>query len=205
MATWDVQDLIKEVSDMELIFGKNKTSDLIPRMKDALMAKVESLHLVTPSNYVLLMETMEKTTLPSDIKKELEYSFEKKTAAGAQGPHRLQSTPQSMTMPFNYLSKSEWDRLDGDCTTVEAAHMLIKRMKMCGLKSLKEDTKKQVTASLVVLQMRSTKTKTLPPSAEMYKLSQFVHDSFSACEVMSLHGGLSKYPPSPYDLGEDIG
>ena len=176
MATWDVQDLIKEVSDMELIFGKNKTSDLIPRMKDALMAKVESLQLVTPSNYVLLMETMEKTTLPSDIKKELEYSFEKKTAAGAQGPHRLQSTPQSMTMPFNYLSKSEWDRLDGDCTTVEAAHMLIKRMKMCGLKSLKEDTKKQVTASLVVLQMRSTKTKTLPPSAEMYKLSQFVHD-----------------------------
>lgn len=103
-------------------------------------------------------------------------------------------------MPFNYLSQSEWQLVEAGCSSIDVTNLLVKRIKLCGLKSLKEDTKKHITAFLVCLQMKSDNV--LPPPAEMYKLAQFVHDTFMACEVQPLHAGLAKYPPSPYDIGQ---
>lgn len=200
MASWEPQDLIKEIHDMEMIFVRSKGSDILDKLKSALVAKVEATHLISPSSYVQLMDALDKSTLPSDMKSELEKSFEHKTAAGVQGHLRLRSSPQSMVTPFNYLSASEWKQIESVCNTVDAAHICIKRMKLCGLKSLKEDSKKHLTAFLVTLQMKTTHV--LPPSAEMYKLSNFIRATFSAMQVQSLVGGLASYPPSPYDLGE---
>lgn len=83
---------------------------------------------------------------------------------------------------------------------MEASHILIKRVKLCGLKSLKEDTKKFITWMLVALQMQLVKT--VPPKREMYKLAQSVANTFGAIVVKPLFGGLSQYPPSPFELGE---
>ena len=83
---------------------------------------------------------------------------------------------------------------------MEASHILIKRVKLCGLKSLKEDTKKFITWMLVALQMQLVKT--VPPKREMYKLAQSVANTFGAIVVEPLFGGLSQYPPSPFELGE---
>ena len=83
---------------------------------------------------------------------------------------------------------------------MEASHILIKRVKLCGLKSLKEDTKKFITWMLVALQMQLVKT--VPPKREMYKLAQSVANTFGAIVVEPLFRGLSQYPPSPFELGE---
>ena len=203
MASWGIADLVKEISDMEVIAMRNKGSELLPRMKTSLMAKMQGVQLISASNYVALMDALEKSSLPDAMKKELETCFEEKTVASLEGPTRLQNRPQSMTMPYNYLSKSEWQKVLDGANTVDACNVVIKRMKLCGLKSLKEDSKKHLTAFLVCLQMRTTQV--LPPIAEMYKLSQFVHDTFPACMVQPLCTGLAKYPPSPFDLGQASG
>ena len=199
MSSWDVQDLIKEINDMEFIATKAPGSQLLDSMKIALKAKIEGTHLISPSSFVKLLDALQKSNLAAEVKTELQQCLEARTCAGVQGPLKLQCSPQSMTMPFNYLTHKEWDQVQASESSVDAAMIVLRRMKLCGLKSLKEDTKKHLTAFLVSLQMK--KTHVLPPAAEMYKLSQFVHDSFSACGVVPLVGGLSKYPPSPYDLG----
>ena len=208
MALWDVEDLAKEISDMEVIFMRNKGSELLPKMKDALKSKVDAVQLLTPSSFVRLSDAVlrmkkdmkNKSSLPMDMKKELESCLEAKAATSIQGPTRLQTTPQSMTMPYNYLTQNEWKQIQAGINTIDAANILIKRIKQCGLRSLKEDTKKHLTAFLVSLQMKANSV--LPPAMEMYKLSQFVQETFGACGVQPLHAGLATYPPSPYDIGE---
>ena len=185
---------------MEFIATKAPGSQLLDSMKSALKSKIEGTHLISPSTFVKLLDAVQKSTLAEEVKTDLQQCLEARTCAGVQGPLKLQCSPQSMTMPFNYLTHKEWDQVQASESSVDAAMILLRRMKLCGLKSLKEDTKKHLTAFLVSLQMK--KTHVLPPAAEMYKLSQFVHDSFSACDVVPLVGGLSKYPPSPYDLGD---
>ena len=203
MSMWHVDDLAKEISDMEVISARNRGSELLPRMKDALKCKVESIQSLSPSSFVKLSDVLGKSSLPSEIKKELEDCLEAKAASSIQGPTRLQTMPQSMTMPFTYLSQSEWQQLELGYSKVQSTNIIIKRIKACGLKSIKEDTKKGITAFLVCLQVKAGHP--LPSKQEMYDLAGFVHDTFMACVVQPLHAGLAKYPPSPYDIGEAQG
>lgn len=116
------------------------------------------------------------------------------------GPSTLQTMPQSMTMPFNYLAQSEWQQLQCGFNKVEATTLVCRRVKLCGLKSMKEDTKKHIASFLVCLQMKAGSP--LPSKHEMYKLANDVHTTFTTCQIQPLHPGLAKYPPSPYDIGQ---
>ena len=82
MASWDVQDLLKEIADMEVISMRNHSSDLLPKMQQALVSKIECTQLITPSNYVKIMDCLEKISLPDQTKKALSTSIESKCAAG---------------------------------------------------------------------------------------------------------------------------
>lgn len=203
MSSWHVDDLAKEIADMEVIYARSKGSELLPRMKDALKSKVEGIQALSPSSFVRLCDAVGKSSLPSEIKKELEDCLEAKAATSIQGPTRLQTMPQSMTMPFSYLSQSEWKQLEVAYNKVDFTNIIIKRIKACGLKSIKEDTKKGITTFLVCLQMKDGHP--LPSKQEMYDLAGFVHDTFMACVAQPLHAGLARYPPSPYDIGEAQG
>lgn len=203
MALWHADDLAKEIADMEVISMRNRGSELLPRMKDSLKSKVNGIQNLSPSSFVKLCDAIGKSTLPPEIKKELEDCLEAKAASSIQGPAKLQTMPQSMTMPFNYLSQSEWQQLQSGFNKVEATTLVCRRVKLCGLKSMKEDTKKHIAAFLVCLQMNAGSPMLSKP--EMYKLANDVHATFNACQVQPLHPGLAKYPPSPYDIGQALG
>lgn len=203
MALWHVDDLAKEIADMEVISMRNRGSELLPRMKEALMSKINGIENLSPSSFVRLSDAVGKSSLPSEVKQALEDCLEAKAASSVQGPTRLQTMPQSMAFPFNYLSKSDWQRLESGYNKVEATTIVCKRLKQCGLKSIKEDTKKHIAAFLVCLQMKAGSP--MPSKPEMYQLANDVHETFMACQVQPLHPGLAKYPPSPFDIGEALG
>ena len=119
MASWTVEDLGKEIKDLEMIYQRNNGSALLPRMKDSLTCKIEGVHVFTPSTFVGLSDAVEKSMLPAEMKAELQSSLEAKAACALQGPTRLQVTPQSMTMPWNYLSQSEWQQLQSGISNIE--------------------------------------------------------------------------------------
>ena len=60
MATWDVEDLVKEISDMEAIYQRNAGSQLVPRMQEALQSKVNGVQcsLLLTSWSVLMLFKM---------------------------------------------------------------------------------------------------------------------------------------------------
>jgi len=72
-----------------------------------------------------------------------------------------------MTTPWNYLSHSEWQQVQNGINKVDATHMLIKRIQVCGLKSLKEDTQKYL--DILFGQPSDEITNVLLPVFEMYK------------------------------------
>ena len=72
--------------------------------------------------------------------------------------------------------------------------ILVRRLKACGLKSLKESTKKSGVALVVHLALQRGEAK--PPAQEIYKLSLYFADSFHACAQEALFGGLATYPLS---------
>ena len=200
MATWDVEDLVKEISDMEAIYQRNAGSQLVPRMQEALQSKVNGVQMLAASNFLKRPDAVQNGILTADTKAELQAFLESRAASSIQGATRLQATPQSMTTPWNYLSQSEWQQMQNGIDTVDATHMLIKRIKVCGLKSLKEDTKKYLTSFLVSLQVKS------PMSClQFLTCTNFVLDTFEAVVAQPLHAGLARYPPSPHDIGEALG
>ena len=176
MATWDVEDLVKEISDMEVTYQRNTGSQLVPRMQEALQSKVNSVQTLTASNFLKRSDAVQNGILPADTKAELQAFLKSRAASSIQGATRLQATPQSMTMPWNYLSHSEWQQVQNGTNTVDATHMLIKRIQVCGLKSLKEDTQKYLASFLVSLQMKS------PMSCFLFlKMYKFCAGYFRGC------------------------
>ena len=185
---------------MEAIYQRNAGSQLVPRMQEALQSKVNGVQMLTASNFLKRPDAVQNGILTADTKAELQAFLESRAASSIQGATRLQATPQSMTTPWNYLSQSEWQQMQNGINTVDATHMLIKRIKVCGLKSLKEDTKKYLTSFLVSLQVKS------PMSClQFLTCTNFVLDTFEAVVAQPLHAGLARYPPSPHDIGEALG
>ena len=111
MATWDVEDLVKEISDMEAIYQRNAGSQLVPRMQEALQPKVNGVQMLTASNFLKRPDAVQNGILTADTKAELQAFLESRAASSIQGATRLQATPQSMTTPWNYLSQSEWQQM----------------------------------------------------------------------------------------------
>ena len=174
---------------MEVIYQRNTGSQLVPRMQEALQSKVNGFQMFTASNFLKRSDAVQNSILPADTKAELQACLESRAASSIQGATRLQATPQSMTTPWNYLSQSEWQQMQNGINTVDATHMLIKRIKVCGLKSFKEDTKKYLTSFVVSLQMKS------PMSClQFLKCANLVLDTFEAVVAQPLHAGLARYP-----------
>jgi len=63
MATWDVEDLVKEISDMEVTYQRNTGSQLVPRMQEALQSKVNSVQMLTASNFLKRSDAVQKRHL----------------------------------------------------------------------------------------------------------------------------------------------
>lgn len=78
---------------------------------------------------------------------------------------------------------------------------MVSRMKKCGLKSMKEKTKKHCAAFLVHLQEKQGHQ--VPTAGEFYKLAETVKVAFKASEQRPLVESLNRYPCTPQELGED--
>ena len=61
MSVWHVDDLAKEVADMELISQRNRGSELLPRMKEALKFKIDGMQNLLPSSFVKLCDAVGKS------------------------------------------------------------------------------------------------------------------------------------------------
>ena len=106
--------------------------------------------------------------------------------------------PQSLIQVQNYLSKADWDACKP--STLTALRTVVKRLKLCGVKSMKEDTKKWAAALLVFFEMERTGQR--PCYLTIYQMSQQVAMAFACEDSKAPVEPLAKYPASPLELGQ---
>ena len=110
----------------------------------------------------------------------------------------LVTKPQKLTTIFNYLDQNEM-ALVKTSPLPTAVHIMCCRMKMLGITSLKEKTKKATVAFLI--QLLVARGEARPTANEIYKLGQYLYDAFDCCIQAPLVPGLATYPSSPLQIG----
>ena len=140
MVQWTVEDIVQEVKHLETIGTMRKESKFMETMVKCLVSKLQAIDTVPPSAYVKLMGCFSECSLPEEITEQLADALEEKSVETTEGHLRLQACPQSMTNVFNYLSKTEWEKIQ-NLTFAEACSVLVCRLRTVGLKSMKEKTK----------------------------------------------------------------
>ena len=186
---------------MERLYSLRPDAPLVPKMVESLLGKVQGITTLSASNLLTLTQALKENTLPDKYKDQLQSRFEERALNETSSALKLQTQPQILTTVYNYLSESEWKTVQAKGPS-DTMPLIARRLKACGLKSLKETTKKHCVA--VVLHCMLQRGEVRPPSTELYKLVSYFQDTFHACTQPPLTASLSKYPTKPMDLGEEF-
>lgn len=200
MAQWSIEDLLREMKDLDKIFQKRANSSLVEKTLKSVLAKLRATPDIGPSAFLQIMDALEALELPQNIKDNIIEVCEEKTSEFQVGAVRVTATPQSMRQVYNYLSSKEWEKIQSQ-GLMEASATLVGRMRKCGLISLKEDSKKAACAFLLYLQQAQGHP--LPPAGEQKKLANHVRQCFVSSSQAPAVAGYSKYLPFPNELGEE--
>ena len=192
---------MKEIHDLQNLRKLRPESFVVGRMQAVLINKIQACQL-SSTVALKLLSTIQDSELPDEMKEALMDTVDQQASSNMAGPLRLTTTPQTLRTVYNYVSNNELKTLLQMSSNMDALPLISARLRMIGLKSLKECTKKNVTALLLHLALR--RGEALPTVQELYKLSGFVASSFAACAVEPKVSGYAVYPPTPQELGEDF-
>ena len=203
MAKWTVDDFIKEIKDLDRLNEARPDDAIIKRMAQQLENKIKCAGGGGFNATVLirLSEAISATSLQDDLKKSLQAIVDD-VAMSATNNGMLQVTTKSQTVLHfhNYLSVSEAQAIQ----TAPLPHMVLlccKRLRMIGVKSIKEKTKKAVL--LYCIHVLVSRGEPQPTAAESYKLADYILRTFLGCAVPPRVEGIAVYPCSPQDIGSD--
>ena len=199
MAKWGVQDVLKELEDIDKMARLRPASTVVQQLVSSLKQKIQGMGGLTASTLVSITSALDNTVLSARVKEEISELLEQQVAGQGHSALKLQIQPQALNTVWNYVSASEWKQLQS-CNSTDAVQILVRRLKASGLKSLKESTKKSGVALVVHLALQRGEAK--PPAQEIYKLSMYFADSFHASTQAALVGGLATYPEKPGDIGD---
>ena len=153
MAHWSADDLVKEIHDLQNLRKLRPESFVVGRMQAVLINKIQACQL---SSTVALkfLSTIQDSELPDEMKEALMDTVDQQASSNMAGPLRLTTTPQTLRTVYNYVSNNELKTLLQMSSNMDALPLISARLRMIGLKSLKECTKKNVTALLLHLALR---------------------------------------------------
>lgn len=201
MTHWTADDLVKEIIDMQSLYKLRPDSFVVGRMQTVLINKFQACQM-SPSVVLKLLSTIQDSELPEEMKEALMETVDQQASSYVAGPLRLSTMPQTLKTIYYYLSISEMNTLLQMSTTMDAIALISARLRIIGLKSLKECTKKNVTAFLVHLALR--RGEAMPSVQDIYRLAGQVANAFSVCTVQAQVAGYATYPPTPQELGDEF-
>ena len=151
-----------------MLMKVRKSPEMAPSLLNQLKTKLESRKW-TATSLCEMMEACPACGLEDEHKEALLVVLEKTASSSVQADSNLKlaSKPQSLIHIMNYMSAKDRDAMlagnSWDCIILVA-----KRLRACGMVSLREDSKKWCTAFLVAVEMQKSGT---PPYDEIYRWS----------------------------------
>ena len=153
----------------------------------------------TCGNLLEVTKAVKSTQLEDQHKNTLLKALDDKTMDQQKKAVKLTMVPQSLTQIHNYLSGSEW--MNAQQSSMAALQAISTRLRLCGVKALKEDTKKWCTALMVHFEMERAAGER-PAYTTIYRMSQEIATAFQCSQVEAKAEPLVQYPVSPLELGE---
>ena len=197
---WTVGDFKLELENIQMLMKVRKSPEMAQSLLNQLKTKLES-HKWTATSLCEMMEACSACGLEDEHKEALLVVLEKTASSSVQADSNLKlaSKPQSLIHIMNYMSAKDWDAMlagnSWDCIILVA-----KRLRACGMVSLREDSKKWCTAFLVAVEMQ--KSGTAPPYDEIYRWSVSLHEAFVNLPNSNVPAR-NIYPEHPSKLGND--
>ena len=198
---WSVADMESElVSARQLLQARPGHEPLMHGLGSALNGKLEAM-IVGPSQLVQLYDLVKGSGLPDAMKNPMLHILDEKSMGKASGPCKVTAVPQQVDWINHYLTAGEHEKL-GQCSPYEGAHVVCKRLRLMRVKSLKESSKKVVTALLISCELARGGAR--PSHESIYLLSQHVGHCFLTCATAAPPGAaaLQCYPADPFQLPE---
>ena len=197
---WAANCVVEELQAAEkLLDVRGHQGPLATQLLNGLVSKIQGVQNPSAADLVMLFEAINASKMPAHVKEKLGDSLD---AASAQGLTAVKATvqPQQLCNITAYLTQSDWDALESQSMWAGTVTVAT-RLRKVGVHTLKEHTKKVITAMLVALEME--RTNQMPPYMSIYQLSKQVLLSFHSlkAEVPSGITALSVYPPKPQALG----
>ena len=198
---WAVSDFQSEIqSTCLLLQARPNVAVLQSNLGSGLVQKLNGIKAMPASEIVQLYDVIQKSSLPDDLKATVTNLLDGK-AAGMEPNSNQKITQQSQKCDHveNYLTAGEQEALQRK-SPWEGAAILASRLKLLGVVSMKETTKKKAVGLLCWYDVQRGGQ---PPSHDSsYALAQHMLQSFQSSPTQTPVGALTlqEYPMNPNQL-----
>ena len=173
---WSLSDFQLEVNATStLLKARPGEPQLLEGLGASLKHKLEHMSLST-ADVVACYDLVKACDLPQCLQTSLQSVLDTKALGSAQSALTVTTQAQQFDSIPAYLTQSEITKLE-NCNPFEGACVLASRCKLVGVKSLKESTKKVMTALLIRFDMQRGGRR--PEGDCFYRLSQHVRTTFA--------------------------
>ena len=212
MSSWGTADVVKEITDVaDLLRARRQATPqggsaagIAAAMVGNVVHKIKNAGAFDAAELYRCIAT-HGGVFDAEHKDMLSAAVDERVQAGA-GPTatgsavKVTRVPQSLQSLQYYLTEAEWAEVHS-CQQVRALTAVVRRLKLLGIVSLKEATKKHVAAVIAHETMQGGR---LPTPTEYYGLVQRLLAAFTADTTQTPPGvtPLLHYPARPQDMPE---
>ena len=200
-AMWNVQDFVKEIQDIQNLAAIRQSAEIETSLVSQLKQRVVHHTAWSPGSLCSLMKAVQESEFSKENKDSLLLALDGLACGTMQtaAASKLAVRPPSVFKIENYISKKDWQILDGPCSW-DATVCLAKRLRSLGMTTLREEVKKVCTALWTCMQIK--KNQMMPAYEAIYQTSQNIHDAFLQLIPSTAGSGITHYPEHPAQLGD---
>ena len=197
-----------ELSSMAALLEKRgKTTEMTNSLAKGFCNKLEAAASDLGAAALLsLTDHLAEVNLPEACVDKISQTLDNVCMMDGSGQSALQLTTKAQACDhlYNYLTKQDWKVLENEGLW-PGVHVLVKRMRLIGISSLKEGVKKVSLGILTLMELQRTGGR-MPKYMEIYKLGGQLSQSFAASSVVPPEEvrPLLNYPAFPSMISEQF-
>lgn len=178
--SWGVEDIKCDVQAMELLLQARPSLTGSEQLQNTLKHKVKMFSCSGPADLAELYKVLQECRLPERLCLELGHMLDEKAAGAMETSVLTRATlvPQQCDGLGNYFTQGEFDALM-TADMWKGSSIIAHRLKMIGMRSMKEKTKKLIVALLFWFHMK--RGGSIPDKQAAYALAQHVGQTFASC------------------------
>lgn len=190
-----------------LLERRGRTTQMATSLAKGFCTKLEAAAADLGAAALLsLTDHLAETNLPEACVDQISQTLDNVCMMDGAGQSALQLTTKAQACDhmFNYLTKQDWKVLENDGLW-PGVNVLVRRLRLIGITSLKECVKKISLGILVLMELQRTGGR-MPKYREIYSLGSQLSQSFAASSVVAPKGvrSLLNYPAHPQMISEQF-